>query len=353
MKSQPVKVLVVDPSAIMRKTLAGMLEDQSEVEVVERAGSTDLAVAKVKRCYPDIILLDVDLPDGKGLEMLAALREVTEVPIIALAGPTDSVTHVTLTALRMGADDFVHLGDSWSSTDTPAVKKKLIDKVVAFGRPHRDQVQEVLVHAGEMPKLNADRFDVLTIGSSTGGPPVLEHILLGLPEEFPLPIVIAQHMPATFTAVMSERLNEMCLIQVRHADQRMPIFPGHAYVTQGGQHSRIVRNRDKTLEVDISKEPEDAIYKPSVDVLFESAAGATGKRTLAVILTGMGNDGQLGAGPLHAKGATILSQDEQTCAVYGMPRAVTESGYATAVLNPDQITEALQMMALRYLRSAG
>jgi two-component system chemotaxis response regulator CheB len=183
------------------------------------------------------------------------------------------------------------------------------------------------------------------IGSSTGGPPVLETILTRLPASLGVPVVVAQHMPGIFTASMAERLNQMCNLPVVHVEQSMPLERGKVYIAPGGRQLHLTRTGTLTRQLLVNDLPADALYKPSVDILFASAAEAIGRRVLAIVLTGMGVDGLEGARALHQREAVILAQNEPTCVVYGMPKAVTENALVAASLDPQQIAAALTALA--------
>jgi two-component system chemotaxis response regulator CheB len=185
----------------------------------------------------------------------------------------------------------------------------------------------------------------VVIGSSTGGPPALEAVLKCLDTDFPAPILVAQHMPPTFTQSLAQRLDQLCPITVVHAEQGMPLQPGTVYIGAGGKHLRAVRGTGGRSVVDISTKPEEALYRPCVNVLFESAAELFGGKGLGVMLTGMGEDGLLGSQKLVAAGGLLLGQDESSCVVYGMPKAVQEAGLVTAQLPPAELGRALLTVA--------
>jgi two-component system chemotaxis response regulator CheB len=189
------------------------------------------------------------------------------------------------------------------------------------------------------------RFDAILIGSSTGGPPVLERLLTRLPADMPMPIVIAQHMPPMFTKSLAERLDQMCAVSVVHGDQELPLHPGTVYITIGGRHGKIARGADRKLKFLPADEPASALYKPSVNALFASGAEVLGAAALGIVLTGMGDDGLIGARKLRELGGTVLAQSAETCVVYGMPRAVVEASVATAH-SPDEIAALLAGLTL-------
>lgn len=188
-------------------------------------------------------------------------------------------------------------------------------------------------------------FDLLLVGSSTGGPPVLETVLSGLPRDLAIPVVVAQHMPPLFTRSLSERLDQSCRVRVVHVSTREPLEGGRIYVIEGGKHGHVHRSLAGRLSLEVKPEPAEEVYRPSVNVLFETGARACGARCLGVVLTGMGEDGLKGARPLHAAGGMILAQSGPTCAVYGMPRAVTEAGLVRASLSPEDLARAMGQLS--------
>jgi two-component system chemotaxis response regulator CheB len=229
------------------------------------------------------------------------------------------------------------------------IQLELFTKIGARGRsrPRRVAATPCDPATTPLPTFRHGQFDVICIGSSTGGPPVLETILPVLPVGITTPIVVAQHMPEIFTRSMAERLGRMCSYRVLHAADGMALESRTIYIAPGGRHTHIRRVRLARWQLAVNDEPAPALYKPGVDALLHSAAQATGARTLAVVLTGIGHDGLEGAQALHAAGGVILAQDAASCVVYGMPKAVTQAKLVSASLSPDQIAQALRTLAAR------
>jgi two-component system chemotaxis response regulator CheB len=250
-----------------------------------------------------------------------------------------------LTALRNGASDVIAKDLSQVSLDIVKIEAELTAKVRAIATGPRSARGQATTPTTprtlETPRLHASNFDLVAIGSSTGGPPVLEKLVPALPGEMPLPVVIAQHMPLVFTKAMSARLNDLAAATVVQAEQGMPLERGHVYIAPGGSHVRIRRSSLGRYRIEVSGHPADALYKPAVNELFASAARACGRRCLAMVLTGMGDDGLVGGRELHAAGATLLAQEASSCVVYGMPKVVTEAGLTAASLDPDQLLGVL------------
>jgi two-component system chemotaxis response regulator CheB len=350
--AEKIRVLVVDDSAFMRTAIRKMLEKDDSIEVAGIARNGLMAIEEAKRIQPDVITLDIEMPEMDGLTALRHLKRVCEASILMISSLTSEGSQATLTALRNGASDFLAKDLSQVSLDIVKIETELLEKVHALGRPDRTAQRRQrrfapgtdAPSAQTPPVLRVQDYDVLMIGSSTGGPPVLEHILGKLPADLGVPVVVAQHMPVLFTKVMSERLNNLSRLNIVHGEDRLPLLKGHVYIGQGGQHVRILRGISGRLTLEISPKPQEALYKPSVNELFASGSRACGARALAVVLTGMGEDGLIGARELHAQGGRILAQDHESCAVYGMPKAVTQAGLIMASLSPQGLTDALSTL---------
>lgn len=343
----PVRVLVVDDSAFMRKIISEMVASDSKFEVVGTARDGIDALAKIEQLRPQLMTLDVEMPNMNGLD---ALRKIKDIPkgvrprVVMCSSLTREGSVAALTALELGAADFVAKDASIAVTGLDELKKDLLEKLTALSPRELTPAAARPAPAAPPAKMPSAalpaRTDVLAIGSSTGGPPVLERLLSRLPRDLNCPVVVAQHMPALFTKSLSERLNQLGPLPVSHAeagDTRLD--RGRVYVIQGTMNGHVLR-MGGTLVLRVMREPVSALYKPSVNVLLETAGTSCGKCALGVVLTGMGDDGLTGGRVMVQHGGTIVSQDEASCVVYGMPRAVAENGLSTA-MTPDQITRFL------------
>ena len=346
----PIRVVTVDDSVFMRRALKTMLEAPG-ITVVGTATNGEEGIAEVARLRPDVVTLDIEMPVMDGLTALRKIRSAMDPApaVLVCSSLTSAGSHEALKALRLGAADVIAKDSSTFSLSATKIRDELLAKVRAIAQGRTASVD---THAAAAParidashRLNPQTTDVVVIGSSTGGPPVLEAILSALPANFPAPIVVAQHMPLMFTKSLAERLSGMCKIAVQHAEHRMSLRAGTAYIGPGGSHTRVIRAGLGKLGLEVSGEPADALYKPCVNELYSSAARVCGGRSVAVILTGMGDDGMLGAKDLRAKGATILAQDMQSCVVYGMPRAVAQAGLADGSMPPRDIAAVLATLA--------
>lgn len=361
-----IRVLVVDDSTFMRHALVSMLEQDPEIKVVDTARDGLDALEKAEKLDVDVITLDVEMPRLNGLETLKKLMKTNPLPVIMVSSLTEEGAVSTLKAMEYGAQDFI---PKTQSNDKDAFAEDLRRKVKALAR--RKSIIRLKYHHHAAPQgaaasatpgaaaHTASRIsasagaaqagaagackgprDLVVIGVSTGGPPVVQKILSALPGSLPACVLIAQHMPATFTGPFAQRLNSVSQLTVTEAVDGDKLKNGHAYVCPGGMHIG-VRQRGPLPEVSVTREPRDALYKPTVNVLMETAGNVMGRRTLGVMLTGMGSDGVDGARVLREKGGCLIAQNEASCVVYGMPKAVVDANLANLVLDADEIASAI------------
>ncbi len=336
-----VKVLIVDDSAFMRNVLTTMLSSDPEIQVIGTARDGVEAVEKVALLKPDVVTMDVEMPRMDGLEALRRIMEKTPVPVIMVSSLTSEDAPATLDALSHGAVDFIPKNLSDLSINIVKIKAMLVEKVKQIaksGLPKRRLQAQSAPRIAVTPKIipvrstGERRVGVVAIGTSTGGPRALQDLLPALPKEFPVPIMIAQHMPANFTKPFAERMNQLSQIHVKEAEEGESLKAGVAYIAPGGGHMQVKRPRGIETVVGLSGSREEYIYRPSVDFLMLSIAELFPGRALGVILTGMGNDGLKGLTALKRSGGRIFAQNEDTCVVYGMPKAVVDAGIADKVL---------------------
>lgn len=343
--TKQIRVLVVDDSTFMRSALVRMVERDPRFVVAGIASNGQEGVEKAKELRPDVMTLDIEMPIMNGIEALKQIMATTKTPVIMVSTLTESGAKVTLEALEIGAVDFIPKALNDKSNNIFKGAETLHDKLWAAahtnGAPAAAAAPAVAAVPPPPASQRQERVDarIVLIGSSTGGPKALSEVLKTLPATLRAPIVVAQHMPAQFTSILANRLDETCPLKVVEATEGMLLTPGTVYIAPGGQHMRIEAGM-----VRISEDKGESPYKPSVDVLAESVRRGFGKAVLAVMLTGMGNDGTREFVQLKTAGGYVLAQDAPSCVVYGMPKAVAEAGGVHEVLPLSRIGERIRQL---------
>lgn len=356
-----VRILVVDDSAFMRKALVQLIESDSSLKVVDTACNGEEAVDKVKRLEPDVVTLDIEMPVLNGHEALKRIRRECRTlknglpAVLVCSSLTTEGSRDALQALREGAADVIAKESSNYSANMGAMRDDLLEKIKAIAQS-RSRVRQLLGTRPELPpydsqalSLGGARIGLVAIGSSTGGPPVLETILKALPANLPCPVVVAQHMPAVFTKTLAERLDQTCQVRVEHGERGTRLKPGVVCIIPGGTHGHLA-GTPGNVHLELSDEPKSEPYRPSTNVLFSTAAAIFGRSCLGVVLTGMGEDGKQGGMRLIQAGAKILAQDPNSSVVYGMPKAAAAIG--AVVMRPDHIAQTLQSLATFATRTS-
>ena len=345
-----VRVLLVDDSAVMRSLLRLVLEPQARLEIVAAASSGREGLAAFERLQPDLVLLDIEMPRMNGLEVLSSLRSRDRrVPIIMCSTLTSRGARITIEALARGATDYVTKPGAQTGVrqGVETLTRELLPKILALfpteSKPAPPSPPPPEARLAFPPSsIHAPR--IVVIGVSTGGPAALEVLLPKFPAGFPLPILIVQHMPRLFTGLLAERLDSVCPLRVREAAPDTHPEPGVIDIARGDFHLELSRD----MRLVLTQNPPENFCRPSVDVLFRSAAQAYSARVLGVILTGMGSDGLQGARAIRTAGGAIFAQDAPTSVVWGMPGAVTNAGLANKVLP----LEAIASEVLRVVPAA-
>ncbi len=366
-----IRVLVVDDAVIVRRLVAKALEADPGFQVVGTASDGPMALRKIEELSPDVVTLDLDMPGMDGLEVLAEIRRRWRgLPAVIFTGMSEPGP-AELEALALGANDCLmkvpHEGNmvhalGWvQETLAPRLKAIVAEwrgaarapAPVAAGGPAAvgRGVSPAAPASLARPPFSITPPEVLLVAASTGGPNALETVLTGLPGDFPLPVLVVQHMPAGFTALLAERLRSRCRLDAREAESGIPLAPGTIWVAPADHHL-VVQRVGSFVHLQLNREAPENSCRPAADPLFRSAAKAWGPAVLAVVLTGMGQDGMLGAGALVAAGGTVLAQDEATSVVWGMPGAVVRAGHAAAVLPLGAIAPEILRRTLA-LRRAG
>lgn len=347
-----IRVLTVDDSVVIRRMLSDILSQDPDIEVVGYAANGKLALAKIPQVNPDLITLDIEMPEMDGLETLIELRKThRKLPVIMFSTLTERGAVSTLEALSRGATDYVAKPANVGSVSASiqSVKDQLIPKIKSLC-PVQSTSNIVSIPGNQRPRAlqplapyKPHRCDVVVIGSSTGGPQALASVLKALPADFPVPIAIVQHMPPIFTRNLAERLNQECSLHIQEAQGGEVLEPGHVYIAQGDYHMELRRDLLQVKIVLTQECPENSC-RPAVDVLFRSAAACYGAGCLGVVLTGMGQDGLRGSEYISRAGGTLIGQDEATSVVWGMPRAVSEAGLTHSVLPLGEIAKELHKL---------
>jgi two-component system chemotaxis response regulator CheB len=339
-----VRVLVVDDAVAVRRLLTRMLESNPAVEVAGTAANGRIALNKLPQLNPDVVVLDVEMPELDGLKTLEKIREIhPRLPVIMFSSHTERGAAATIDALSRGATDYVTKPSSLrDDANLEKIQESLIQKVLAVAG---SKIGMALPGAVAMPKLarrparEAARphppAKIVAIGASTGGPNVLASIVTGFPEDLPVPVLIVQHMPPLFTQLLAQRLDSQSRIQVREAAPGAELKPGQVWIAPGDRHMT-VQLVENVITVQTNQDSPENSCRPSVDVLFRSVAMVYGDRALACVLTGMGRDGLRGAEMIHDSGGQILAQDEGSSIVWGMPGFVANAGLAERVLSADE-----------------
>jgi len=382
----PIRVLVVDDSAFMRKAIANLLGESSDFVVIDTARNGEEALAKVVTLKPDVMTLDIDMPGMDGLTVLERVMATHPFPVVIVSSLTEEGAQVTIRALELGAVDFVSKHLDGSSLKISDIRGPLQQKVraaaKAIGKVRR--LSGEVTHISKPPtsfhthtpqtlvstsptKSLASPVQTLTqrasheasglspllaIGCSTGGPQALQQVLTQLPSDFPGAVIVAQHMPKFFTKSFAERLNQLCALEVREAQEGDEVKPGTVLLGPGGQHMTLERHGTKVM-IHVSEQPAHLPYRPSVDLMMQSSAKIFGPKVLGVVMTGMGQDGLEGVRTIKTHGGNVLAQDEDSSIVYGMPKAVGESGCADKVVPLTRMAHEIQSaMALIHSRSS-
>lgn len=385
-----VRVLVVDDSAFFRRRVTEILEQNSRLEVVGSANDGREAVDKAKSLRPDVITMDIEMPVMNGIDAVKEIMRSAPCPILMFSSLTHEGATATLNALEAGAADFLPKKFEDIARNRDEAVKTLQDRVLAIAsdtsarstraatppaptrtpspssprstlnkrdssgsaldrirqRSEERQQQREQAASSATPaatgSLTINRaYQVLAIGTSTGGPVALQKILTQLPADFPYPIIMVQHMPAAFTKAFSQRLDGLCKIRVKEAEDGDVLRPGQAYLAPGGKQM-IVDGTSSNARLRIKEDNSGRVtYKPSVDITFASLSKLFGGKVLGVILTGMGADGREGSRMLKQKGATIWAQDEASCVVYGMPQAVAAAGISSRNISLNEMGKAI------------
>ncbi len=350
-----VRVLIVDDSVVVRRLVRNVLENDIEIEVVGIAANGSIALQKIPQCNPDVITLDVELPEMDGVETLKRIRETHPgLPVIMFSTLTERGASATLEALAAGATDYVTKPANVGSVQEglKRIKEELLPKIKSLGgmdRPSPAVAARALKPAAVTSLSNCaaslftpaeGNVSIVAIGSSTGGPNALLEVVAALPAKFPIPVLIAQHMPPLFTKLLADRLNALSDVNVYEAGYGTALEPGSVYIAPGDFHM-VLRQEGTRVIVDLNQGTRENSCRPAIDPLFRSVAAVFGSRVLGVVLTGMGQDGLRGSEEIKEGGGQVIVQDKLTSVVWSMPGAVAKAGLADRILPLDQIAREI------------
>jgi len=356
--SEEIAVLVVDDSALMRNLIGRMIDDTPGLVVAEKAMNGNFALQKILRVNPDVIVLDLEMPEMNGIEFLKERKNRgIDIPVVILSSIAAKGAEITMEALSLGASDFVQKPSGSISEDIHLVRDNLVAKLLGYGSAYRrSQGKKVLAPSEYTQKATVTKgsdlaihfnlasaapitpaappaqirkpgkTEIIAIGISTGGPDALRVVFSKLDKDLNLPFVVVQHMPAGFTNEFSKSLDRICPLEVKEAEDGDPIKPGRILIAQGNRHLEVEKKLSGPI-VRLSDAPLVSGHRPSADVLFASVAMTYGHNALGVIMTGMGRDGAQHLGTIYKEGGMTLGQDEQSAVVYGMPRVAYELGH--------------------------
>jgi two-component system chemotaxis response regulator CheB len=343
-------VLSVDDSALMRQLMTEIINSHPDMEMVATAPDPLVARDLIKKFNPQVLTLDVEMPRMDGLDFLEKLMRLRPMPVVMVSSLTGKGSEITLRALELGAIDFVTKPQLGIREGMLAYSELIADKIrtASKARLNKSVNLDQPRMLASMPLLSSEKL--IAIGSSTGGTEAIRHVLQPLPPTCPA-LMITQHMPPGFTRSFAERLNKLCQITVKEAEDGERVLPGHAYIAPGDRHMELTRS-GANYQVKLNDGPAVNRHRPSVDVLFRSVAQFAGRNAVGVILTGMGNDGAAGILEMHRAGAYTLAQNEASCVVFGMPREAIATGGVNEVVDLSQISQRMlaQISAGQALR---
>ncbi len=346
---KPLRILIVDDSSVIRKVLSNLLASDPEIVVAGTTANGIQALARIPEVKPDLVTLDIEMPGMDGLETLVEIRKLyPKLPVIMFSNLTERGATATLNALARGASDYVTKPSrSENSAFSPErVREELIRKIKSLCavRVPQPQLGPMLTAVSARPQ---GRIDVVAIGTSTGGPNALTVLIPQLPADFPVPILIVQHMPPLFTCLLADRLNALARLQVQEGKEGQKLQRGQVWIAPGDHHMTVARKRAEFV-LSLNHDPQENSCRPAVDVLFRSVAQSYGTNVLAVVLTGMGADGTRGSAVIREAGGEVIVQDEASSVVWGMPGSVVAARLADHIYPLDGMgPEVVRRVSMR------
>ena len=351
-KNSKIRVVIVDDSPFMRKIIGDILNSDKDIEVISTAKNGKEGIEIIKQLKPDVVTMDIEMPIMNGLETLKNIMKINPVPVIMLSNLTSKGAEATMLALELGAVDFIQKPSSLFSINTEDFKTQFIKQIKSAHRAKLIKSYTIPEEKTTIPDYKKDDIitttsetkNIVAIGTSTGGPRALQHIIPLIPKRFPGSIFVVQHMPPGFTKSLADRLDSLSQIRVKEAEHGEKVYSGYVYIAPGNYHLKIKQNRSDELYIDLSQEAPVTGHRPSVDVLFDSLSklNLVNIKTTAVIMTGMGSDGTKGLKNLKKKKQWhIIAQNEESSVVYGMPKSAVQAGVVDEILPLDKIVKAI------------
>lgn len=347
-----INVLVVDDSAFMRKLISDFLNEDHQINVVGTARDGLDAITKIEKLHPDVVTLDVEMPGMNGIDVLKKVMSHNPLPVVMLSSTTKEGADNTLAAIQLGAVDFIQKPSGSISIDLHIIKQEIVSKVINASKANIKSLQNPITpgvtttrksigNQTKAPIVRNTVRKILCIGTSTGGPRALQQVLTKFPKDYEAPILIVQHMPPGFTKSLANRLNSICEIHVKEAENGEIVKAGTAYIAPGGYHLK-VKKMGTSLAIHIDNSDSRNGHRPSVDILFESISEIENVQKIAVIMTGMGADGSGGLKRLKATGQVIsIAESQETSIVFGMPKAAIETNLVDRVVPLENIAETV------------
>jgi len=360
-----VKVLIVDDSAFMRNALKKMLESDDSISVVSTARDGKEGIEKIKLYKPDVVTMDIEMPRMDGLSALKIIMKENPLPVLMISSLTQEGANSTMEALSLGAVDFIPKEMSFSSLSIMNIKADLIEKIKLIAKKnlfsrrslHLNRLRTATkslskttsaTHSSttkskktiSIPSTRKNKIEIIALGISTGGPKALQEMLPHLPADLPVGMLIVQHMPKAFTGPFSARLNKLCKVKVKEAENGEVVTPGTVYIAPGGSHMKLQSIGHKKTII-ISAEPSNTIHKPSVDVMMLSVAEAVKGKIMSVIMTGMGSDGAYGMVKIKQQNGITIAESEESCIVFGMPKAAISKGIVDNIVPLEEIASTI------------
>ena len=358
-------VLIVDDSAFMRSIVGRIVEAADGLTVAGKAMNGIFALKKIESLKPDVIVLDLEMPEMNGIEFLKERKRLgIDIPVVILSSIARKGARITMEALSLGASDFVLKPSESGKGDMSLVADQLTQQLKAYGSRHRSGKPNRATEAAGSgrsagaaaaaitPRMRqpADRIDVVAIGISTGGPNALRHVFSEIDPDLPVPVLVVQHMPAGFTHEFAASLDRLSPLSIKEAEEGDVLGPGRVFVAPGGYHMEVSKRRLADTVQLSENEPVNG-HRPSADVLFSSVSKAFTNRVLGIVMTGMGRDGAKGLGEIYRAGGTTVAQDSESSVVYGMPRVAFEEGVVDSVVSLDNMAETINRLVRRQSKA--